>query len=853
MKTRIILTVIFLNVWIITFSQNGELKAQSFTGKISGWIIDRQENEGLPYVPIQLYSIAHNNDSGSVTAGQLSDETGYFSIGNIDTSKNYLIRIKVLGYIPIEIPVSFKNNVVEINLGKIHLNADVKKLSVVEIDGSEPALLLEMDKKVYNVDKNPISAGGTAEDVLKNVPGVSVDMDGNIAVNNASPQLLIDGRPTTLTLDQISAGTIENVEVITNPSAKYDASGGTGGIINITLKKSKRIGYYGTIKASIDMFGKITSGFDFNFRKNKLNVFASGDYNQRMSESYGENERNYLSTNPSVNLMQSFDALFTGLTMSARGGFDYAVNKKNALTFTYSYNQGKFMPLENFYVQTDSIDSTGTTTSYYVRKSDITRQSYTSNASVFYKHSFAKPKHELTADVNLQINRFDNENYYHTQDFDQDSNATSYPYLQEQFGNSHTQIIIIQSDYVNPINEKNKLEAGLRAYVKEFSSNSNDYLFDYNENSYLLIPELTNNYMYSDQVYAAYVIYSGGFRKINLQTGLRTESSFYKGEIIDSSLSFSNQYLFSLFPSIYVSRKLSDKHNFQIGYSRRINRPGFFQLTPYIDYTDSLNVKHGNPLLQPEFTSTAELNYQYIINGNNNVLATVYAKSTNNLISSYQIIEYNYLFEKDIIINTYENANASYAYGIELISKNKIKNSVDITASANIFNAIVDGSNLQENLKNQLFCWSSKLNMNVKLPFNFSYQLSGNYQSKMITPASGGNLGRETSSFSGGGGGSWWNAQSSILQGYSLPRYDIDMGIKFDFLKNKMASITFNVSDVFKTKRQANYYETEYYTQTVYRIRNPQYYKLSFIYKFGKQDPALLKRKGNNSEFDSEM
>ncbi len=822
-------------------------------GSVTGILLDAQTNNTIPFASIQLYKSDLNKLASILTTGQLTDENGKFSIQNIDTAFSYFLKIEVLGYAQKEISISFKNKITAINLNQIKIETNVKQLKTVEISGDDPSLQLELDKKVYNVGQNPASTGGTAEDVLKNVPGVSVDMDGNVTVNNASPQILIDGRPTTLTLDQIASETIENIEVISNPSAKYDASGGTGGIINIRLKKSKRIGYSGNVRTNVDMFGRITSGFDFNLRQNKINFFTSADYNQRMSKSYGVNERDYLASYAPVSLTQNFDALFYGLTISAKAGLDYYINKKNTLTVSYSYNQARFEPFENFYVQTDSITDSTTTSSSYYRQSDIIRHSYTSNIALTFKHSFEKKGHELSADANYQANEFNNANQYHTQNFNDDSIKMGDLILQQQYGNSQTQLITLQSDYVNPLTEKTKLEAGVRSYMKNFSSNTNDYLYDYGNGTYEMEPELTNNYKYNENIYAAYAMLSGEIKKTKVQAGLRVESSYYKGEIIDSVLSFTNQYPLSWFPSIFLSRKKGEKHNFQLGYSRRINRPTFTQLTPYVDYTDSLNVKRGNPSLKPEFANTAEFDYQYTIDKENAILSTLYLKNTTDIITSFQLTEYNNYFQKDIIINTYENANSSYVYGLELISKNKIKEAIDVIATVNIFNAIVKGSEFQNNLENQLLSWSTKLNMNIKLPYNFSYQIIGNYQSKMITPVSSGN-GNKDGNNSTTGGNSWWNAQTSMIQGYTLPRYDVDMSIKFEFLKNKVATIVFSVSDVFKTKRQANYYQTDYYTQSVYRIRNPQYYKLSFSYRFGKQDPDLLKRKSSKQDLsDSEM
>ncbi len=281
----------------------------------------------------------------------------------------------------------------------------------------------------------------------------------------------------------------------------------------------------------------------------------------------------------------------------------------------------------------------------------------------------------------------------------------------------------------------------------------------------------------------------------------------------------------------------------QLSYARRINRPNFFQLIPFIDYADSLNLRRGNPDLRPEFTNSIELNYQHTFNRTNNFIVSTYLRSSTGLITGYQVFENNNVLNRNIVMNTYANANGSCSYGLELTSKNTLKSWMDITTNINMYNVIIDGTNLQENLSNQLFSWFAKMNMNFKLPKNFSYQLSGDYQAKSIIPVGGGGSGRGGGGGWGGGMGGPGGGPSSTVQGYVRPRYAIDMALKFEFLKNRAANITFSVSDVFKMRRFDSYSATDYFIQNAYRYRDQRFFRLNLSYRFGKFDSSLFKRK----------
>ena len=388
------------------------------------------------------------------------------------------------------------------------------------------------------------------------------------------------------------------------------------------------------------------------------------------------------------------------------------------------------------------------------------------------------------------------------------------------------------------------LRCGLvRAALRDFTSKNDNYIEG------VFSPATSSNYKFSDQVYAAYATYSQEVgRRLTYQAGLRAESSFYSGELVDSAKKFSNQYPVSLFPSAFATYHLDSTSDLQLSYSRRINRPGFNQLIPYTDYSDSLNLKRGNPALKPEFTNSLELNYLLNITPSDNILLSAYFKNTTDLMTSYQVNEYSPVLHRDVIINTYENANYGYAYGGELTVKTSLKKWWDVTGNVNIYNSVINGTNIQSDLTNKQLSWFGKLNTTIKIPKNFSIQLSGNYQSKTALSLNSGGGGR-WGMFGGGGGGG--GSPGSTVQGYFLPTYGLDAAVKKDFLKNKAASITINFSDIFATRKSASYSETIFFTQNTSRVRDPQFFRVTFSYRFGKFDASLFKRKNNKVNTDA--
>ncbi|MDQ3846920.1 MAG: carboxypeptidase regulatory-like domain-containing protein, partial [Bacteroidota bacterium] len=329
---------------------------QQMTGRFYGRVVDanRKGVEAASVVLVQERMDTVSNQRKEVVAGgMLTPANGEFSIENVPAFGRYKLRITGIGFKPYEQNVNFDRpatpagsdmstalGALDKDLGNIKLEIDENVLSSVTVTASsKPLLQMGIDRKVFNVDKNIVSAGGNAIDVMKNVPSVNVDIDGNVTLRNNAPQIFVDGRPTNLTLEQIPADAIESVEIITNPSAKFDASGGTAGILNIVLKKNKRVGYAGNVRVNMDSRGRIGGGTDLNVRQDKVNVFVSGNVNQRKSLSWGTTDRLTLS-NPKVRTLQDDNSMMRGLFGFGRAGIDYFINNRNTITLSGTMGRG---------------------------------------------------------------------------------------------------------------------------------------------------------------------------------------------------------------------------------------------------------------------------------------------------------------------------------------------------------------------------------------------------------------------------------------------------------------------------------------------------------------------------------
>src|SRR5450432_1924185 len=848
----------------------GSGKQSPAIGHFYGRIVDAKTNKGMDGTSVQLlmtiFDPATQKSRDSVVRGAITPSNGDFSFENLPVLGNYRLKLTAIGYKPIDQHVAFnlkdaqsvdpeqRVGAIDKDLGNIKMEIDPTSLQQVTVTADKPLIQLGIDRKVYNVEKDLSAAGGTAVDVMKNIPSLAVDIDGNVSLRNAPPTIFVDGRPTTLTLDQIPADEIESVELITNPGARFDASGGVSGILNIVMKKNRKAGYNGAIRAGIDKRGGYNLGGNLNVKEGKFNFFGSANINHRKTISPGTTDRLTFISNPEYQLHQVDSSVNSSHFVFGRLGFDYFMDNRNTFTISGTLVHGTAKPYTNSNITQDTLYNNGYSNSSFTQRYSNTSTDFNNKSGMIsYKHNFPRSGEDWTADVNYTYGQTNSVNQTTSNLFDDPEGSLSSIYKQQTNSSAKNENITAQTDFTNPFTEKSKLEAGGRIAVRNISNLNNFNTID-SMGNLIYQPLLSSNYNYHDQVLAGYIQYSNTVGKFGFQLGLRAENSSYHGTnsfaendpnnpggLKDTVGSFSNNYPISLFPSVFLTQELNDDQSLQLNYTRRIDRPSFLQLSPYTDYSDSLNLSRGNPNLKPQFTNSLEMSYQLNYQ-KNTFLASVYYKYTTDLITRYQTKEVNPLTDSIVLINTFINANSSYIGGLELIGRNNLTSWWDLTTNLNIYTSKINAGDSIPTAPAS-YSWFAKINTTFKLPKNLTLQITGDYTSKTVLPP-GGSAGT-------GGGGGRGGTVSGNAQGYSLPTGGVDASVKYEFLKNKAASLTFSISDIFATRRSDVYINSENSTQHSVRYRDPQFFKLQFNYRFGKVDVSLFKRKPKQEDPDN--
>jgi len=862
-------------------------------GHFYGKVVDTKTNKGLDGVSVQLiqskYSPATHGQKDTVIAGMITDRHGEFSLENLPIFGNFRLKITAIGYKTYEQKVAFDLkglrpgggapgavpgggddqqqqmdraaqalNAVDKDLGNIKLSEDAQTMETAVVTASKPLITMGVDRKVYNVEKDISAPGGSGVDVMRNVPSVAVDIDGNVTLRNSTPTIFVDGRPTTLTLDQIPADAIQSVEFITNPGAKYDASGGQAGILNIVLKKNRKAGYNGNLRAGVDDRGKANVGGDFNIKEGKVNFFLAGNYNQRKSISPGVTSRytfNQPGGIPNDSLVESDYNVNLGYFAFARGGLDYLIDNRNTISLTGNIVHGTFQPYTNSGIYIDTLYPNSTTYSYTYRVSTSNSLFNNHGAMLSYKHTFPKSGEEWTADVNYSQGTNNNDNLIGSNIYNVKGGPLTSIYDQQQTINGTNKYLTAQTDYVLPFTEKSKFEAGARVAIRNIFSLTD--LDTVGANNKFVVEELlSSSFKYQDQVTAAYVTYGNVIKDFTYQLGLRGESYLYtghetftevdpSGNQIPADSPYKSHFPLSLFPSVFLTQKVTDNENFSASYTRRIDRPSFQQLFPFTDYSDSLNLSRGNPALKPQFTGSFEISYQLNYRATNTFLASIYYKNTTDLITRAADTGINPVTHEPVIINSYINAKSGFVGGVELIGRNSVTKWWDLTTNLNIYTSkinTVDTGIFAVPPIGEIYSVFAKLLNSFKLSNHFTLQVSGDFTSKTQLPPGG------SASTGGNGGRGYGGTVSGNSQGYSRPTGGMDASIRYEFLKNKAASLTLSCSDILRTRVSDVYTTSGTFTQEADRRRDPQFFRLQFNWRFGKFDMSLLKRKNNKAD-----
>lgn len=802
-------------------SEELQKQVTATTGVIAGTIIDEKTGNPLEYCTIL---ILNPKDSSSVGGG-ITNETGRFQIKDIPWGK-YHVKINFIGYkahwvndleISKEKPVKF--------MGKIKMALGSKTLNEFEVSATKEMIQTNLDKKVFNVDQAINTAGGSAVDALQNIPSVQVDIDGNVSIRGSGNiTILIDGRPSNMTLEQIPAASIESIEVITNPSAKYDPDG-MSGILNVVLKKKKEHGFNGMISANVGAgnldpywyFGKNSMNANLNYRYNKLNVTLSFD-NRNMGNHYSGNLDRTIENTNSV-MSQISNGSFSGQFQNFKLGGDYYFNKKNSISLNATYGKrfhGRYSNIINNTYINDFLAQKYTQSSE--SKDDNNSYEFSGN----YKKTFEKKGKEWSVDFFYSKNQ-GYDSTFNIKDNDSPYDLTSF---QDNYTQDSRQTINALTDFITPFGNGGRLETGIKYSLRTTSS---DYTLLNGLNNDVLIvdPTQNNDFMYTENLMAGYAIYSNSlWKKLKYQAGLRYEYVYNTFDLKENNKSFNKEYS-NPFPTAHIRYEFSENNALQISYSRRVSRPSNRSLNPFIDYRDSLNLSQGNPYLNPEFVNSYELSH-YWLHKSTSINSTLFVRQRDDIITRYTT-----LIDNTTTMTSYANINNSLSYGLELVLGQSFTKWWKVTGTGSYYRTLYNDVSLDNSLTDD-YSW----NMRVMSQMNFSkiadLQLTFNYRSPSLTI------------------GTMGFGSSGIGQGQMKANYNIDLGSKINLYKDKLA-MTLRVSDIFNWwKMDATTTGDGFYSRTT-RIRESRAIWIGISYKFNDYKAKREKRNGNGDDSGEEM
>ena len=801
---------------------NGGNNSKLKIGRLFGKVMESATKQSIGYASVAVFKSVAGKDS--LVGGALTTDNGEFNITELPMG-GVKVTISFLGFKDFSKVVRLTPpNDIEQDFGNVLLVADSEVLKAVEVTGEKVSTMISLEKRVFNVEKNITSQGGTAEDVLKNVPSVTVDVDGNAQLRDKGTTIYVDGKPTLMALNQIPANQIESVEVITNPSAKYEAST-TGGILNIILKKNRKAGYNGVVTVGVGTQNRYNGLLNLNVNDGRWNV--SGFYNVNHQEvpttgyvyKTNLNSQGVATSYFNQNTVADFENIF----QSGRLSIDYNLNNRNSISLLGNIVDGKFNinSIQNY----QYLNNTNALTSYGVRSQAPQNEFKNHSVEAQWKKTFAKKNENLSASFNYSWGTFANTANWITTGFDANNQSlANYPELVRIDGNNKNNQTVFQLDYTNPINDSTKVEMGVRSYWKGTNLN---YLYkpqDPKTSEFVQDNIFSQIFNINETVNAAYITYSGKFKnKISYQAGFRFEqSSLDVKPTSDTAVSYGYSYpnfsgnnffstlANSLFPSLYLAKKLDETTEIGLNFSRKIQRPGFRQLGPGIQSNDKQNIQIGNPSLQPEYVNNAEFNFNKIF-GDNNWLSSIYIEHETNTIKPFS---YPKPTDSTVLISTFVNGSYELTYGFDNTLKLALSKNFELSLSANIihYNLSVNG------LTNAAWAASEKIGITYKLPADFSIQI---------------NVGNE--------------GNRPLAQGYRKGVAYMDVAVKKSFF-NKAATLILSANDVFDSRKDEIIFTQPTFIQDTYRRRDVRNFRVSLQIPFGKMDASFFKKKSKKPE-----
>lgn len=701
------------------------------SGSISGKLLDN-ENKPLEFSSVYLTTI---QDSTKIISGTITDSAGSYILKDLSFGE-YVIHLQLIGFVRQKMPVSLNEENNNIKLGSIVLKPDTSMLNTIKITGIRNMIKKTEEGIVINASENITQIGGTAAELLKNMPGVLVGGEGEITIRGKSPLILINGRVSGIggadrmtNLDRIPASSIERIEINTNPSAKYDADA-EGGIINIVLKKNSAAGTNGALALGMG-FGeryRLNGTVLLNHKTEKWNFGISYDnwFTTRTRRVKGDRIQ-YKLPDQYFLTQRRFDER-TVESQTARINIDYTPNKKNDFHFEGIWlmqGEDNSETLINT-TETSAYDFTGRSQ----RHSNEIRRFHTAELLLNYIRKFNDPAQVLTFNASSSIGNSKENTDITTQTLSEQNIEIGDLFLQKTHNYENTNLTNLSLDYLHPVSTKGIIETGYKAIFRFLD---NDFLRSNQLNGSFVTDTLnTDIFNFREQIHAAYLLYTGwkgekAAPKWKYSFGLRAEQVWNKGNTEVSKLNFTNDY-FNLFPFASLIYYTEQRNMFKLSYSKRINRPTFGQLTPFTDITDSLNPRAGNPNLKPELAHSVELSYNYNFN-KGSLLTSAFYRKTDNVILPFTTLDSN-----GVAFTQPLNFGKATTYGLEAIISFNPLNYWSINLNVSAYDLRINTNEQALNLQRNKLTYFGKLINNFTLWKNGKLQIIGNYTSPIAIP-----------------------------------------------------------------------------------------------------------------------
>ena len=797
-------------IFIVILLFSTVLNAQNKWESITGNIVDKKTAQPIEFASIKL--VQKNNTKLNKIA--LSNKRGKFSIDSIALG-TYLLKVNYIGFNVPEKEIILKEESASLNLGTIEMDVVTNTLDEVKVTSKKAMLNTSIDRKVYNTAQDIMAQSGSASDILRNVPSVEVDIEGNVSLRGSGEMMiLINGRPSPLmgknkaeVLQQIPANTIERIEVITNPSAKFRPDGSTG-IINIVLKKNVKSGFNGNVTGNIGNKERANSSVTINYKNAKWNSFATYSIRQDERNRFGNTDRQFTDSDTAATTglyKETFRSKARPLSHLVRGGVDYTIDAKNSIGIAGSY-------LTNSLARNDVLNR-----NFYDKNNSITSQSdrlrnapaieHEKDATAYWQHNFNKEDRELRVEATAssqsenEYNNYTNVYYYPIKKTIPDFNSVNQIEYNQQ----------ITADYTSPIGEAAKIELG---YAGTFIQQDIDfYTANYDTLTQKLVKNTlaSNRFKFNQSVHALYGTYYKTIGNFSYSLGLRTEQAFIKSNLVSKDSIINNQY-FQVYPTIHLAYKLTTGE-LQLNYSKRVNRPEGDDLNPFPEYLDPLNLRAGNPSLLPEYIHSVEFGYQWKNKVFTFVPSIYYRYKYNGFTSITQKLN------DSVFFTTRQNLSNDQSLGLELIVSAKPTKTITANLIVNgFYNTINFGTSTAPD-KKSIVSMSTNFNASINILPTTMFQVTCIYRSARQT-----------------------------IQGTFDPTFVTNIGLRQELNNNKL-SLVATLSDVFSTLKQKSTLTTKFLQQQSVNNRDAQVFYIGFNYRFGRS----TKKVEEKLQFDNSL